>query len=523
MPLAKGFLHAKVQFNKFSRWKLVVFAIGGISFSYALYVFAVVMREVFRLFTAHFGPHVYLQLTYEQELFYNFWLATLALIIGFGFISKPIFLQILHRDRRGQRLIIAHEQQTLPSYVLYLLAKMMMWYGLLSPGIPIFQYFDFYEYKFLMLALPLVVFGNQWLSINRVFKRAGLRAMFITMAAFISLGLLFSVIPPVPLSFLDRIILPAYPARHYKVELPTTPTTTDHVKLNWSWTNVDLGIGFPIGGSGAPATYVHEFPFDSAHSKDVAEYLAKLKSDVIEYEWPRITARLFIDKKVPMKNVKAIKAVLDRTEIRKIYLAVKNPKEVTSFSHETYFKLQPQTSCDDYLRGILHTDRTGNTDIESMFCYLIEELLLKDSRTAYVATKQDQVFFNASMIDETALYKFVRAFYSDHPDGRLLIFFDDATEFDQYIRIINIIMKANHDDLDEYFIAQFGFTYRAVLSDAEKADYDRNEEYVRARRSFREKYPNRLYMELTDIQREYLLKKSPELKKFFPNYIDAPE
>jgi hypothetical protein len=118
-------------------------------------------------------------------------------------------------------------------------------------------------------------------------------------------------------------------------------------------------------------------------------------------------------------------------------------------------------------------------------------------------------------VDETALYKFVRAFYSYHPDGRLLIFFDDETEFDQYMRIINIIMKANHDDLDEYFVPKFGFTYRAVLSDAENADYDRNEEYVRARRSFREKYPNRLYMELTDIQKEYLLKKSPELKKFF--------
>lgn len=147
MPLAKGFLQARIHWDWFSRWAVGVFAIIGISYSFSIYAFAVVVREVMRFFTAHLGLHEFLQLTKDQEIFYNFWLAELALVFGLATVSQPLVLQLVPRGPTQQRLTMSHDQHSLMWFGLFALAKTMVLYGMLAPVIPIFLSFEFYQFK----------------------------------------------------------------------------------------------------------------------------------------------------------------------------------------------------------------------------------------------------------------------------------------------------------------------------------------------------------------------------------------
>lgn len=513
MPLAKGFLQARIRWDWFSRWAVGVFAIIGISYSFSLYAFAVVVREVMRFFTAHLGLHEFLQLTKDQEIFYNFWLAELALVFGLATVSQPLVLQLVPRGPTQQRLAMSHDQHSLMWFGLFALAKTMVLYGMLAPVIPIFLSFEFYQFKFILLALPLVLFLNQWLSINRVFKRVGMRVMIFVLCSIVLIGGLFSIMPPIPLTSLDRMIIPKYPDSHYSTQLPEAPTETVRLTTRYS-IDAPLGIGFSRDGGGKPVAYVHNFPYDSAASANIETYLNNLKSSVMEYERDEISARLFIDRNVPMKNVKALRALLNRLEIRRAMFAVASPDHVTRFNHNTFFKPLSQPNCDVFFQPELYNDSTENDGIYLAFC---EEIADPPSGAAFafVVTKRDQVFFNGTLVEKSVLYASVISFFQRNSDGVLHFLADDETTFGQYIAISNAIMKANYDDRDPWFLKNYGFTYRETRQAYYNNDYQ-EDVYTKAIWAYQDKYPNRLILEMTDLHREYLLKKSPQLAKYFP-------
>ena len=118
-----------------------------IPFAYLLFSFAWGLKEVFRLFTTDRAEIPFLTLTTSEQNFYAMWYASMALVVTFGFVARPMFLLRLSSSAvaRRRRSGIATDLQNLSNLFLYLFSKVAVLYWAVGLMLGANYYFDLYS------------------------------------------------------------------------------------------------------------------------------------------------------------------------------------------------------------------------------------------------------------------------------------------------------------------------------------------------------------------------------------------
>ena len=252
-----------------------------IPFAYLLFSFAWGLKEVFRLFTTDRGEIPFLTLTTSEQNFYAMWYASMALVITFGFVARPIFLlrlsasAVATRRRSG----IATDLQNLSNLFLYVFCKAAIVYWAVGSIRGVNYYFDFYHHRYWMILIVVVLFGNQWLSLNRVFGRAGIKWMVVTFVTIVLISFVFSRLPVIRSSLLDDMVSKREPSTYFRIDLPQGSSEALSSNEIYRFHNsLRIGIGYPLHKTNAePEIFINDFPFDSTRSKHIDQYIVTRK------------------------------------------------------------------------------------------------------------------------------------------------------------------------------------------------------------------------------------------------------
>ena len=349
LSLPHKFLHRRIEWTSDTRVVFVSSICLWIPFAYLLFSFAWGLKEVFRLFTTDRAEIPFMTLTTSEQNFYAMWYASMALVVTFGFVARPMFLlrlspgAVAKRRRSG----IATDLQNLSNLFLYLFFKLAVGYWAVGIILGANNYFDFYHHRHWMILIVLVLFGNQWLSVNRVFGRAGLKWMAVTFITIVFMSIVFSRFPVINFSLLDNMVAKREPSTYIRVDLPQGPS--EAVSSNGIYRfhhTIRIGIGYPLKPNKAePEIFINDFPFDSTWSKDVGQYIATRKMEYDEVDRDAIALQLSIDKNVQMSVVKKLKKNLSRSNIHQIFLTFESDPVRTYLSQRLY------SYCDDYYSG----------------------------------------------------------------------------------------------------------------------------------------------------------------------------
>ena len=498
------FLHRRIEWSSNTRVVLISSICLWIPFAYLLFSFAWGLKEVFRLFTTDRGEIPFLTLTTSEQNFYAFWYASLALVITFGLVARPMLLLrlspngIAARRRSG----IATDLQNLTNMFLYVFIKLAGMYWAVGIMLGTNYYFDLYRHRYWMILLVAVLFGNQWLSLNRVYKRAGLKWMALTFAWIVLMSFVFSRVPVIKPSLLDNMVAKREPSTYFRLDLPMGPSeavTSDEI-LGYRRSRLKIGVGFPLHRITADAEiFVNEFPFDSTWSKDVDKYIVVRKMDYDEVEQDRIDVRLSVDSNVKMSVVKTLKTNLTKLNIRRIFFIFKSNPFIT------YLPQWLRANCDDYYSGRA-ADSVDTATMAPMFCS--DDAILIEPHLVIVGRGKD-VLVNGIKMNVNRVHKACVDFLNDGDEaGTIKLFADDDLTFDRYILIYNEVLRAYRDYLDERYSMELGYTYRQVLQDPYHPDYS-------SRDKISAKVDMSAFYELTNAEKDFMIRKVPAPKAYF--------
>ncbi len=88
------------------------------------------------------------------------------------------------------------------------------------------------------------------------------------------------------------------------------------------------------------------------------------------------------------------------------------------------------------------------------------------------------------------------------------MFFDDNLIFDQYVIVYNQVLRAYRDYKDKHYSSELGFTFREALKNPYNPEY-----HSKDKLSTKVRMSN--FLELTNAEKEFMIRKLPETRVFF--------
>ncbi|HZI24404.1 MAG TPA: hypothetical protein VFD46_04980 [Chryseolinea sp.] len=403
---------------------------------------------------------------------------------------------------------MAADLQNLTNLFLYLFSKVAVLYWAVGIILGANYYFDLYSHRHWMILIVLALFGNQWLTVNRVFGRAGLKWMAVTFATIVLMSYVFSRFPVINFSLVGNMVAKHEPSTYYRVDLPHGPSeaiSSDevygfHGVIRRFHHSIRIGIGYPLKTSKTePETFINDFPFDSTWSKDIGQYITTRKMEYHEVDRDAIPLHLSIDKNVPMGIVKELKKKLSKSNVHQIFLTF------GSYPVTTYLSQRLYSYCDDYYSGRVDVP-VDSISMTPIFCS--DDQILARPDLVIVASNKD-VLANGTKMSVNQLHDVCVQFLKEGNEPRYIkMFFADDLSFNQYVSIYNEVLRAYRDYMDENFNSELGFTFREALKNPYSPDYNSSE-------TLSTKVMMSGFFELTNAEKEFMIRKLPATKVLF--------
>jgi hypothetical protein len=291
------------------------------------------------------------------------------------------------------------------------------------------------------------------------------------------------------------------PSTYLRVDLPQSPSeAVSSNEIHRFHHAMRIGIGYPLKTTKPePEIFINEFPFDSTWSKNIDRYIAIRKMEYDEVDRDEIPLQLSIDKNVQVSVVKELKKNLSRSNVHRIFLAFE------SDPFGAYLSQRLPSYCDDYYSGRVDIP-IDSVSMRPIFCSDIP--ILAGPHLVIVARNKD-VFANGTKMTMNQLHDMCVRFLNEGNEPRFIkMFFDDNLTFNQYILIYNEVLRAYRDYKDEHYSSELGFTFREALKNPYNPDY-------KSRDKLSTKVMTSGFFELTNAEKEFMIRKLPATKGFF--------
>lgn len=312
--------------SRLSTFKLVSGVMMALLLSFVFYFFSCAMMEAFRLMTV--TPEFDIWVPSEKERsFYQLFFAFVSVILAQSFCMAYWFdgPRRFFEQRHRWAVQIVNGQRNLNWYFLYWFAKVLLcWFCIFSfPGA--FYAFSLYpDFKLLFILLIIVLFLHPWVAMRQAFKRKTVKWIALSAALVAVLAFGMSRINVVDYKSLDNAFLSRNVPHRYSLELPETDAVLKMQRASLS------KIVYLVQDKDEPEPQCLVIVDGKiVDLQTFSEKMEEWRSRFGEYDFPLLTCRLSIDKKVKMKAVdEVLQALVDIRFYRIQYAAVPKHREL---------------------------------------------------------------------------------------------------------------------------------------------------------------------------------------------------
>ncbi|MCA1764349.1 MAG: biopolymer transporter ExbD, partial [Flavobacteriales bacterium] len=307
-------------------------------YSLILYAFFQLLREAFRLTPFPLEPGWFLVLTEEERYLYNVFFAAIAVGAGYlmamGYILRSFrFARDRKKRRQARRTLNVQGFFTWSFHVWF--GEMGLVLGLWYFTFPLqYDFIIHEELPWTLALLPLVVFFALWPDLSRFVKR--IKGLYISVATLIFFSLSFGLafVNFMDYKRIDKIVQEAFVEYAYDLELPVSSYSERLYKLslveNIYVVRDTQHVNEPVIFSG-----------DIEQRESIAslnDAVIKSLNNLWDVEKPYFTVNLFIDRRLPMGEVKPVLAALRNAGVAKVQFSTgrKGGKYPTHFPGYRY-------------------------------------------------------------------------------------------------------------------------------------------------------------------------------------------
>ncbi|MDW7695965.1 hypothetical protein R9C00_25835 [Flammeovirgaceae bacterium SG7u.111] len=411
----------------------------GLFSSYFIYQFFFFFRETMRAFTNSLGGRVFLQLTDEEYLFYNLFLASIACVLGFYiFIKIAIEGSINNRDknlRRKQRHIL-NEQGFFFWSFLSTYGRFSAVFGGLLITMPLQFDLDFYDdFFYLFFLIPIVLFFNVW---PIILKSVGKKAYSWMLYSFVSIMVMSVFYANLNLGndrAMDKAVLDNRIDSHYKIELPRSKFFSYHYRGMF---DNFLLVNDTIEGR-EPIVFINNDLKNKCSINELGNHISSFFQQIDEAERDRFIPRLLVDKDVELKYVTAAKEEFRKLNINKTMLPTaaaysKYPSTHPVFLNRGFIGYMPPRSeeIDSFLN---YAETVGFSNHKLIISESgMRNYLTRTVNHIVVRVSKEKVFVGKKEVDKQELSEFMQKVIEKHTPDYMIVFEpDEDISYGRYI------------------------------------------------------------------------------------------
>ncbi|MBS1556376.1 MAG: hypothetical protein JSU09_15760 [Bacteroidetes bacterium] len=421
------FLKIKERVNfsppKIHFWVSILVGFGYSTFSFFL---VVGMREMIRLSFYSSEQDSRIILSDAEILFYNFVIALICCLLG-GSKCVEILTQTHQKPRIGSHLRnqINTSQSSLIWFSIYWLSKMSVLFALMFPIVAVD--FKLFDYWYMFLIGIAVLFYSQWNKFSLNFANGRLiRNLFGLAYLFISISL--SLTSFVFFRGANQVIRNSSVAFNYDIKTPKSEIGRRFDFRNYVPINLYLGTrsnskkdSLRVVGSG-PTVELSEL--------NLTKYILDFKNC---NDCNPNSAKLVISKDAKMCDVNRAFRVLANTNQRTIFLTT---------SYENW-------GIPFYLPLPCESDTLGPPQVYQN-CGKMFSIFQGKRYFSQVRLLKNEIIFNKTKLNRLQLYDSTIQHYERDDKAILLITFDEFSNYESFIHVLDVLLLANNSKKTEY-------------------------------------------------------------------------
>ncbi|MEO1054923.1 MAG: hypothetical protein AAFX87_30090 [Bacteroidota bacterium] len=470
--IKKGSIAGIGKFKFPSKWQIGLAVGVNATFAYVLFLFFYYLSEGLRVSAYIFEEQLWMYA--EDEALFQ-----LIIVAAFSYcIAQGMFLLFFMKQTTSLgaklRLIrrrVMQDQIFTPFMWLGYGVKVMLMYALMSLSAQMFYSFNLYDdYKWIFVALIVVLFLDQWKAIRLHFKSNTWKWMGISLAGLIIFSLTTGYVTYKKGNWIDEKYKATDPMYALAIELPER--YGDRFNHVWSgWLTISVHVGYRNGIDNHD-----QFPELTLNKRSIGVRELGLRANearmnVRESEQGRITVKILIDRDVKFKHVEQVLARLRMEDFRKyVFATIPEGSSYSEMIHNNSgLNVYLTPFCKDLsikYKELIRTGQIENTDIHdpeyTCFTDRLHYLASIDTKTIIQTDSLDNLYYNGELVDENELYSKIQDEVTEAERRGEYVFVlktNPEASYDGFIKAHHYAIKAIEDIRRTYVAANYRLDY----------------------------------------------------------------
>ena len=483
MAISKGSLQKRTLF---STSLLTSGIILWITFSYILYAFFYLSREILRFLTADFGDQILLVLDKNETFAYNLFYSSLAVAISYGLALRFVLQNSVAGQSVRTRFLIRrtlNEQGFFTWAFLSGFSRLTSILGICYITFPI-QY-DIYfldELPLLLILLPIVVFFSTWPKLSRITKGYGAKWATVSFGLFATMSFAFAFKSFLASEKINKILLKKSIEYTYDLIVPRSQT---HQLVPRRSLTTNVYVVRDTIDPFQPIIFIKDISTQTV--LDSVDFKLNIERDKLSWvESSQMAVNLHIDENIPMTFIEELKYRFRQDSLRIIQYSTgyKHSKYPPNYSIWKYSGIQHYLYPGYYPKFVEFLDSAEHLDFTKYTIRLPKSLMyrvnaLQEYNRIEVYVGKDNVKVNGAVVTDDKLSEIVYKFTKKYsPDNVIIFNKDNQITFGRYIEYLDLVYsqieKLKNEMSMELYQKPLEYWYWQPELDSINSKYPRN-------------------------------------------------
>lgn len=446
MTLQKGFLRKPFAYQDLSLSKYQVWMYAGIWLTGSIVIFFLLIsvKEAFRFFSYNTVVDEVFTLSTSQARFFSFFYACLACFFSFSLVVSHIIARpsALKGVKGYRKRAILNNLSGYQGFFIFWYFKMAVFWAIINVVIPVFLFVNFTnEYAYLFAAMLAFLYLHYWLILRLVFKNSILKVMAFSTIIIFTTAFLLSQLSFANGAIINNILGKFQASTYVHLNLPTA--THPYVAPRRILAR-ELFLGALVADSShVGLLYKNEYnQLQHINYSEFPDLIAFEKEQLSEYERDQLLWVLYVDKNVPMEDLRKLRVELRKNYVHQILWGTHlSDEHAATGIRERLWPLCNSSMAEPCI------PRGYSTDFEEEF----------EGEVMHVHITPSFVTVNGQQISIKKLISEVKNFQSKNSENNMIgVTIEDAVSYGFYFDIKDKIRTAFHQLRDEESIRQTG-------------------------------------------------------------------
>jgi biopolymer transport protein ExbD len=461
MALNKGFLRPTI--NASTSVVLLGVALGTVA-SFLLYYFFYYFRETLRILTGYFTHTLLVELTPQENFYYNLFYGSIAAVLGFYVFAYFVLSNPVEREnarRRIRQRQILNDLSFVGWTFLNGFGRFTSLLGIWFLTLPLQFDINFLaEFSLLLILIPVVLFLNAWTLIVKYFGGKAYRWFLYTTVYLSVLSFGYANINLIDYQRINQEM------KEYGGEWAhgiTVPQSESHEVLRTrSWSAINIYLNSDSSQSSNLVLH-YDFVRKKIDLNEVQDYVAQKRVFLDSLDRDHLEAVLRIDKQVPLSLVYQLKQALRKAGVNKISYSTGAKHGRYPVYHPSYRNLGISQKRPPYYPALdAFLDSAERLDPAKYRIRLVESdmyrvLAMKKTNRVVLTVDAAQAYLNGTPLPPDSLFAVLYGLTKRYTPNFVVIYVPDETiSYGRYIAYLDLAYRVTDRLRSEATYSRYG-------------------------------------------------------------------